>query len=233
MDSSSDSDSEESCQNVNPLSVPLGVDMGCPTGERDPAEEQTDIHVDMSSDSDDSSDESTTVETKRPRIGETVRELDLDFTLQLSDMEKQIVGKTLAMICRSTISDWNETFDSPRRDFMHLRELFTIHDAYKNVELRCEIKVKLLHVIETKVIVCYISYLLENTSQWNEDIVTLWSLDNDDDEFIVFKEFTTSSWFFFEKKDTKRLSVFPRDTREDNWCYFQDARSHLNRICFQ
>jgi len=145
------------------------------------------------------------------------------YPLIFTDIEKQVVRHSLAMIGRSNTSDWNFHI-SNEQDNMVLRESCII--ASENMDgIGCENITEISCCGENTY--CKIRYRLDTQEHFSE-IFYDW---NNYDDYINFQKTDTISYYIvFSRTITRQYSIIPRNTREDSWCYFRDARSHLNSL---
>lgn len=136
-----------------------------------------------------------------------------------SDIEKQIICKSLAMICRSNMYDWNVTNNKE----MILCELGILSNCDKFLSCNVTVNVKYNHQTTN----CVIIYSLEN--EITQSLQLEW--DEYYDIIYISKIVNQKYWLFFNAKVLQTFTTIPEDCDEDSWCYFQDARRHLNRIC--
>ena len=144
-----------------------------------------------------------------------------------SYIEKQIIRQALALITRTNMSDWNsETQD----DLMVLRQDGIVIDCESNM-VHTDLLVQILYYP------CYTSckIIYSVGEEEYQTIYMSWQT-----EFVgSYEEFDTiylsryvnvSSYIFFTKSIRQSISLSPRGSREDSWCFFGDARNHLNNI---
>lgn len=157
---------------------------------------------------------------------ETFEHFDLEpFTQDFipSNIEKQIVAKSLAIICRSNMNDWNLLIGEDERE-MILCELGVLYND--DDFLSCNITVNVKY--NEHFTFCDIFYLLKNGKtqilqlQWDEEY----------DNIYICKTVYEKYLLIFNTEISQTYETCPRDCEEDSWCYFQDARRHLNRIKF-
>ena len=144
-----------------------------------------------------------------------------------SDLEMQVIRMTLAMICRTNMSDWDVDNSSVGREFMTMREFGLVYDNVKETDIPIEIQAQILYTF-TKT-QCEILYKLENdkfsclTISWETST-------RGTDIFTITKEITEVAYILFSRTYEAQFSIITRDVRHLSWCYFLDARRHLNRI---
>ena len=144
--------------------------------------------------------------------------------------EKQIVRKAMAIICRSNMSDWN--CESDKRQ-MVLRENAVVFNA-NGKGFPCDIVVEVTY--DDFYTRCRIIYSDSNGKEYNT-MYTYWQSEffgnyEEFDTISITKYINETSYFIFNNT-VRQVSYFdPRNCDEDSWCYFADARSHIDRIIF-
>ena len=145
---------------------------------------------------------------------------------ELSSTEKQIISKTFSLISRSTISDWVHEPKPCVFDQMNLTEfIIVVDDKTTHAGPLC---VKFLY--HPKLMVANVTCELVGHAGY---AFSLSWLPEGVGGLSISKDVRETSWLMFSKTTTKCNVVMPEDTREDNWCYFDDARRHIDRICFR
>ena len=162
-----------------------------------------------------SSDTSTNIEE--------INYADYQFTQEFvpDEIEKQIVCKSLAMICRSNMYDWI-TGIYEEDSHMTLSEFTHILCEGKAVSSGITIYI----IYNENTTVCNITYDVENRK--TENLVLQWG--RIWDTIYITKTIYQRYCLVFNREITQTFEIIPEDCSEDAWCYFQDARRHLNRI---
>lgn len=221
MESSNTSETEDNCQRgvkrtLETHGVPFQAEKE--SLENSPSSSSPSSHTSSSSSSSHDSPSSNSPSLKRQSV---------EYMYTPTLLEKQIIRHSLAMICRANICDWNLAIDKSCTS-MVLNEttvvvdedvIGTTYNVYNEVsygEDNTQCRVSYFRGMETK----------GNVIQYS------WS-NNFGDPSIHFSQSGSESYYlFFSRPVTRRLTLEPRDCKEDSWCYFQDARRHLNRISF-
>jgi len=142
-------------------------------------------------------------------------------------VEKQIIRQALAMICRSNMSDWSTEVE---KSAMILRELTVVVE--NTVGICCDI---ILDISFTPLqTYCRILYSLDKEED-RKSIYMCWETEymgdyNSFDKIIISKYVDKTVYVFFTKSVRQMSEFYPRDCEEDSWCFFSDARNHLQRI---
>ena len=132
----------------------------------------------------------------------------------LSECEKKIVNKSLSMIEKASSSDWNYERDEDR---MILHTYSMIDDVLY------EIIIEVSYVEEETE--CRVRYRPDNGSysilfyKWDNDIM------NNEIHFVKYEE--EKFLLFFSKTIEHRFSL---DCIDHLFCYFREARSHLQEL---
>lgn len=143
-----------------------------------------------------------------------------------SDIEKQVIRSTLALIRRSNMYDWDVDNSTIETSYMTLKENVIITDSELH-DISCEIIVRVTYEYENTF--CNILYFIDSRSH---TLDMCWKSSPYDDNYLltVEKETTTTSYFFFSQTVSKVYEVYVKDNSYFSWCYFPDVRYHLNRI---
>ena len=135
--------------------------------------------------------------------------------LYLSEIEKQIVEKSLSMIGKASTSDWNYE----REDDRMILHTYTMIGTFLH-----EMIVEVSYVEEETN--CRVLYRVDNgvyreiSYKWDNDIL------NNEIRFTKLEE--EKFLYIFSRSVKKNLHL--ESTNYDTWFYFQDARSHLQDL---
>lgn len=173
--------------------------------------------------SEESTEENSGSNTETSTSIEEINYTDYQFTQDFipSEIEKQIVCKSLAMICRSNMYDWI-TGICEEDSHMTLSEFTHILHEGKAVSSGITIYIR----YNENTTICNITYTLENKKTENIELQweRIW------DTIYISKTVYERYYLVFSKEISQTFKIIPKDCSEDAWCYFQDARRHLNRI---
>ena len=142
-------------------------------------------------------------------------------TFILSDIEKQVIRRSLAMLCRTNASDW-QLFEEDS-DYMFLKENCVLFCPETFTRTECEINSEVCYNLNTTV--CRVMY---NTPTLRSFISYSWN--NENDSLTITKECRESYYMVFSKMVSRSITLTPENCREDSWCYFREARYHLQSI---
>ena len=151
------------------------------------------------------------------------KELKCDWDEGLTDNEKQIVRLSLATITKANMYDWD--LDNSPQDihYMTLCHSGVIYDNCKIIP--CELTIEISYT--TSETDCRIFYNIDDT----HDIIDLnWETSNAGSKVINISKDVTSRCLIFSSTSTYWWGTQVKDSRNSAWCYFIDARYHLNRI---
>jgi hypothetical protein len=138
---------------------------------------------------------------------------DDEYTLCLSDLEKKIVLKSLVMISKASVSDWN---------YERSQDMMILHTYNMIDEILYEIVTEVSYVEEETE--CRVLYRSSNAEylvlfyKWDNDIL------NNEIHFCKFEE--EKFLFLFSRSVKKTLKI----DCHNSWCHFQDARFHLQNL---
>ena len=142
------------------------------------------------------------------------------------DIEKQVIRQSLSLISKSNMSDWSCETD---RDNMILRGLSVVINNGDGI--CCDIIVEVsYHPLFT------VSRIFYSLNKEERKIIYLkWETDftgNYDtyDKITITKNVDKNVFLFFSKNVVQTSDFYPRDYEEEDWCYFADARSHIEKI---
>ena len=143
-----------------------------------------------------------------------------------SCIEKQVICKAMAMICRSNMSDWNCEFDN-KRMFLREKTIIFEKEIYNLYNITIDVNYEYFYTT------CTINYSNEKVFK---TIYTTWETeftgDYDDYDNIAIYKFVNEKCYIIFDKFVKKVVYFNPRNEECSWCYFSDARYHLNRIAF-
>lgn len=142
---------------------------------------------------------------------------------EIDIIERQVIGKALASVKRSNMNDWNFEINVDGGQILFTNELAIISDDLKDYDYQvvCE-----LTRIQGATSV-QIRYRLDGEISF-EKLRIVWLNDTSDPRLIIFKD-VVCYWLWAEER---QYCIYPEDCEEDNWCWFDDARRHINRISF-
>jgi hypothetical protein len=123
--------------------------------------------------------------------------------------------------------DWDLDTSGDDFDFMTLNCEGIVADNDCSMFL-CNINIAIYYEAEDTH--CSIFYSInKNGTTFIDTLNMIW--ENTDSRILTLnKDVTTTSCFLFSKTTNKECELEAEDTRESSWCYFIDARYHLNRI---
>ena len=152
-----------------------------------------------------------------------------EFQFTPSAIERQIIRLSLATIRRSNMYDWDLDYSGDEFDCMTLCCDGMITDD-EDLVIPCGISLTIYYSPETTY--CTISYLIKKNGHESLDILNMnWETPSSGSHTLsLTKDVTSTSCFLFSTTTTLNCDLTPEDCREDSWCYFIDARYHLNRI---
>jgi hypothetical protein len=152
-----------------------------------------------------------------------------------TDIEKQVIRHSLAMICRSNASDWNYLISEDEDNMVLKEKCILLNEKRKTINYDIILEVNCME----NVTCCRILYNLEKdpfSLEKNPKFYELfynWNNINNCITFTKEEEIITNYFFSLRSvvnKITKTRCIVPENSRVDSWCYFQDARSHLNSL---
>lgn len=161
-------------------------------------------------------------ENKQVKLEESLDSNSCENTFIPSNIEKQIVSKTFAAICRSNMSDWIVDENDDCYSKMIICEIGGVIENDTNISCGVNIEV----FCREDCTVCDILYNLE-TGQ-SGTLYLYWN--NYSDQLTVSKIISKRCYFVFSYDIIEKFYICPTDCIEDSWCYFKDARRHLDRI---
>lgn len=135
-----------------------------------------------------------------------------DFSL----IEKQIIGKALAMIRRSNSHDLDYETYVCEGVVMSLTEQYFIYDTYYNITVGVW-----RNEATTDVDITY-----HTAGSSSNKLSLVWETNSHSNQLTIYR--TVSNYIVFTKEIVD--NVFPINIKSDNWCYFQDIRNHLHDI---
>lgn len=174
-----------------------------------------------------SSDESNSSFSEE--IGEFPKDSYFPYEEEVFDpslIEKQVIRQSLALICRSNMSDWACEL---KENTMLLRDVGVVMEGCEGI---CsDIVVEITY--DTFNTYCHILYSLNN--QERKSIYLRWETEfvgnyETFDTISISKYVDKTVFLFFTKTIRQTRNFNPRECEEDGWCYFADARSHLEKI---
>jgi hypothetical protein len=151
-----------------------------------------------------------------------------------NSLERQVIKKSFAMICRSRCDDWNGELPVPDKFTMAMilkeKAVFYV-EKYAAYDVIVEIRTN-FQKDETS---CKIVYTNEENNK-TETLYLFWKSATDikDNKFkvVIEKDFSESSYVFFSRKIMKKfIAKFGYfDIPYFHWCDASEARNHLYNI---
>ena len=188
-----------------------------------------------SSNEEDSSSSSSSEESSSSSSQEQYPFEEFQFTP--SAVERQIIRLSLATIRRSNMYDWDldNTYDWHLDDRDEEIDHMTLCcDGYiiddEQMLVVCTIMLSIYYSPGTTY--CNITYFTGKDGKGTFHKLNMhWETPNSGSHILsLTKDETKTSCFIFSTTTTLNCDLTPEDCREDSWCYFIDARYHLNRI---
>ena len=144
------------------------------------------------------------------------------------EVEQQIIRSVIASICRRNMSDWNLDSCMPNCDYMSIVDLALIEDDGR--EHFYSIATRLIY--KTTHTICDIEYYcLRGQDSEPKYLQICWTTDIHSSNIVtIIRRVQTTTFFFFQNTVVERCDIDVFDCRDFSWCYFQDARLHLDRI---
>ena len=161
---------------------------------------------------------------------------DLDTSSEVSEevfendftpdrIEKQIIQRTLALIRRSNMSDWDPLNATDCDcDYMPLAGKAVVYDHLLDVDQMIDLAVQVNY--EDSYTYCEIIYNLGGEKRLD----LLWETDTLGSDFLSVVKLEDEGFLWRRRKVEKEFRILAKDESELNWCFFQDARVHLKRI---
>ena len=132
-------------------------------------------------------------------------------------LEKQVVNKALAMVGKTNPHDWNYETSPENVICMDLLDTLLIdNNTYYTVSVSV--------YYDNYITGIKIYYYSQDKTCKQLDLI--WQTYGFDDKLTIIR-YNTSWWFWTEKE---KINIYPENTKEHSWCYFQDIRSHLQYI---
>ena len=144
-----------------------------------------------------------------------------------TNIERQVIRMALSMIRRANMYDWDMDNSPDDANVLCLRETQNVFNPDTGNNISCDIDI--IVRCNCDVTICEISYIIERKTHI---ILIEWETSNMGSEWLhISQDVVRNTLFFFPQTITEECNIFARDCRELAWCYFIDARYHLNRIC--
>ena len=144
-----------------------------------------------------------------------------------NEVEKEVIRKSIAMIGRTNMSDWDLEHSFEGGEQMLLSEIGIINiDGPVTVEIINRL-VYGKHMTE-----CQICYRLGDQSEWNELAIDWDKNVNGGLWMTIYKTKIESCLWIFDRSVHQICEIKVSGDRDSAWCFFLDARLHLNRICY-
>lgn len=152
-----------------------------------------------------------------------------EFEFIPNTIERQIIRLSLATIRRANMYDWDLDYSTDQFDYMTLSANGVITDD-EDTLISCSVSLSIYYTVETTD--CTIRYSFKKNGKEVSDVLTMnWETSNNGAYIISLnKEVTRTSCLIFSITTNLNFNLTVEDTRESSWCYFIDARYHLNRI---
>ena len=170
--------------------------------------------IDKSEDSDNTSDSSE------------MEEENLDNnTFIPSDFDKQVIRLSLGMIRNSNMFDWDlaNSYDTCMMILKDMKVICIDQECFD-----CEIVNKVEY--DEDYTSCAIACTNKKTSKMHNIYLVWYTNDKNSNILNISKDFYESSYLLFKRKIRKECIIETEDCPTLSWCYFPDARIHLNRI---